>query len=85
MPRKAPARPATTSPRGTVPPQRKTTVTAGGLRRKTIYLLPEEWNAVEAAAMDKGVPESQIIRDATRAYLGLPPAPQPRPGPKPTV
>jgi hypothetical protein len=63
-------------------PQTRTTVTPGGLLRKTAYFTPDEWQALRQAAFDTEIPVSELIRLAVRKHLGLPPGPEIRPGPK---
>jgi hypothetical protein len=49
-----------------------TTVTPGGLNRLSTYILPAEREAVRRRAFEEDTSISEVIRDAIRAYLGLP-------------
>lgn len=55
-----------TGPRGG-----NTTVTAGGLLKKTIYLDAEEWEALRQKSFDEDRPISEIVREVIRHALGL--------------
>jgi hypothetical protein len=55
-----------TGPRGG-----KTTQTAGGLLKKTIYFEPEEWMALRKKSYEENRPISEIIRELIRAGLKL--------------
>ena len=44
---------------------------AGTLLRKTIYLRPDEWEALEAASTATGQPATRIVQQALRNELGL--------------
>ena len=50
----------------------KTTVTVGGLLRKTVYFDDEEWQAIRRASYDADVAFSDVVRTAVRRDLGLP-------------
>lgn len=45
---------------------------AGIMRRKTIYLAVEEWDAIEEEQQERLQSATRIIRDAVRDHLGLP-------------
>lgn len=49
----------------------ETQTTPGGFRRKGFYLLPDEVAAVRRAAFERECSESELVREAIRAYLGL--------------
>jgi hypothetical protein len=49
----------------------KTTVTPGGLLKKTVYLDPEEWAALKRRSYEEDRPVSEIIRELVRHGLGL--------------
>ena len=49
----------------------KTTVTVGGLLRKTVYFDDEEWQAIRRASYDADVAFSDVVRTAVRRDLGL--------------
>jgi Ribbon-helix-helix protein, copG family len=55
-----------TGPRGG-----RTTVTAGGLLKKTIYLDAEEWKALRRKRFEEDRPVSEIVRELIRRGLGL--------------
>jgi hypothetical protein len=46
--------------------------TPGGFIRKTIYLQPDEWEAVRQRAFSERTSESEVIRAAVRVDLKLP-------------
>jgi len=48
-----------------------TTVTAGGLLKKTIYFSPEEWQALRKKSYEEDRPVSEIVRQITAEALGL--------------
>lgn len=48
-----------------------TTVTAGGMFRKTVYFSPEEWEAIRKEAYLQDRAYTDIIRDAVRRALNL--------------
>jgi hypothetical protein len=54
-------------------PQRKakTTVTPGGLLRKTVYFTEEEWQAVRTCSYREDINYSDVIRRAVRKEMGL--------------
>jgi hypothetical protein len=54
-------------------PQRKakTTVTPGGLLRKTVYFTEEEWHAIRACSYREDINYSDVIRRAVRKEMGL--------------
>lgn len=45
--------------------------TAGGLRRKTVYLPAELEERLRKAAFDSGRAESELLREALERYLDL--------------
>jgi hypothetical protein len=49
----------------------KTTVTPGGLLKKTVYLDPEEWAALKKKSYEEDRPVSEILRQLIRRGLGL--------------
>lgn len=49
----------------------KTTVTKSGLIRTVVNLHPDERRALKLAAANRGLPASEIIREALRAHLGV--------------
>ena len=55
-----------TGPRGG-----KTTLTPGGLLKKTIYLEPDEWEALRERSYREQRPISELIRNLIRDGLGL--------------
>lgn len=55
-----------TGPRGG-----NTTVTAGGLLKKTIYLDSEEWEALRQKSFNEDRPISEIVRELIRHGLDL--------------
>ncbi len=70
------AEPGAAEPAAAVEPGRlvgsrggKTTVTDGGLMRKTTYFRPETWDAIEAAAKLNRCTAAEIVRRAVAAYL----------------
>jgi hypothetical protein len=46
--------------------------TATKLVRTTVYLRPDESNALKLAAGERAIAASEIIRQALRQFLGLP-------------
>ena len=48
-----------------------TTVTTGGMFRKTVYFSPEEWEAIRKEAYLQDRAYTDIIRDAVRRALNL--------------
>lgn len=58
---------------GSNPPRKpdKTTVTPGGLLRKTVYFEGAEWEAIRAQAYQEDKNYSDIVRRAVRKELGL--------------
>jgi hypothetical protein len=52
-------------------PSTNTSVTPGGLLRKTIYFQPEEWKAIREECFRKDVKYTELVRAAVRAYLNL--------------
>ncbi len=55
-----------TGPRGG-----NTTVLAGGLLKKTMYLEPDEWQALRRKSFEEERPISEIVRELIREGLGL--------------
>jgi hypothetical protein len=49
----------------------ETQVTPGGFRKKAFYLLPDEVQAIRRAAFDRDCSESEVVRQAVRAYFDL--------------
>jgi hypothetical protein len=49
----------------------KTTVTPGGLLRKTVYFTEEEWHAVRACSYREDINYSDVVRRAVRKEMGL--------------
>lgn len=49
-----------------------TTTTPGGLRRKVFYLNKDEDQTLRKRAFEAQVTESQLVREALRAFLDLP-------------
>lgn len=49
----------------------RTTVTPGGMLKKTVYFDPEEWAALKKKSYEEDRPISEIIREILRAGLGL--------------
>jgi hypothetical protein len=55
-----------TGPRGG-----RTTLTAGGLLKKTVYLDAEEWEILRRRSFDENRPISEILRELIRGGLEL--------------
>lgn len=55
---------------GASPRDGKTTVTAGGLLRKTVYFSEDEWAYVRRRAYEEDRPYSDIVRAAVRQTTG---------------
>jgi len=57
----------------TVPAIRKsrTTITPGGLLRKTVYFGEDEWLAIKKKAYMEDRPYTDVVREAVRDFLGL--------------
>ncbi len=51
------------------PQGQKTTVTPGGLLRKTVYFSEEEWAYVRRRAYEEDRPYSDVVREAVRRML----------------
>lgn len=66
MLRLMPTKKEMTGPRGG-----KTTFTPGGLLKKTIYLEPDEWEALREKSFREQRPISELIRALIRNGLGL--------------
>ncbi len=49
----------------------KTTVTPGGLLRKTVYFTEEEWHAIRACSYREDINYSDVVRRAVRKEMGL--------------
>ena len=49
----------------------KTTVTPGGLLRKTVYFTEEEWHAIRACSYREDINYSDVVRRAVRNEMGL--------------
>jgi hypothetical protein len=62
-------RPKTTKPVG--PRGGETTVTKSGMVRKTLWLHGEEAEALRLRAFKERRPESEMVREALRAFLGI--------------
>lgn len=52
-------------------PSATTTVTPGGLLRKTVYFSDQEWQAITRAALERKTTLSDVIRGAIREHLNL--------------
>lgn len=61
--------PRTRSKTASVAP--RTTVTAAGMLRKTVYFDKAEWEAIRLAAYQEDRAYTDIIRDAVRRALGV--------------
>ena len=63
-----------TTTKTTKPAIRKspTTITPGGLLRKTVYFSENEWLAIKKKAYMEDRPYTDIVREAIRDFLGLP-------------
>lgn len=48
-----------------------TTVTTGGMFRKTVYFSPQEWEAIRREAFLQDRAYTDIVRDAVRQMLAL--------------
>lgn len=59
------------SPQQNPPKSDKTTVTPGGLLRKTVYFESAEWEAIRAQAYREKKNYSDVVRRAIREELGL--------------
>src|SRR5919202_5780245 len=66
--RPTPSRP---SEHGTTQQKSKTTVTPGGLLRKTVYFTEEEWHAIRACSYREDINYSDVVRRAVRNEMGL--------------
>jgi hypothetical protein len=64
-----PTKPVTEKPTG--PRGGKTTLTPGGLLKKTVYLESEEWEALRKRSFLEQRPISELIRSLIREGLGL--------------
>jgi hypothetical protein len=51
----------------------KTTRTAAGLHRKTVYFSEAEWEAIRLAAYQRDCPYTDVVRDAVRRVLKVRP------------
>jgi hypothetical protein len=49
----------------------KTTVTPGGLLRKTVYFTKEEWHAIRTCSYRENINYSDVVRRAVRKEMGL--------------
>jgi len=49
----------------------ETTVTPGDLQRVGVLLTAEQYRALRKAAYERGVSQSEIVRDALDAYLKM--------------
>jgi hypothetical protein len=56
-----------TGPRGGT-----TTVTKSGMVRKTMWFNQDEAEALRVRAFEERKPESEIVREALRRFLGIP-------------
>src|SRR5215216_979478 len=62
----------TSSPEhGNTQQKAKTTVTPGGLLRKTVYFTAEEWHAIRACSYREDINYSDVVRRAVRKEMGL--------------
>ena len=59
------------APKRSTPRQGTTTITTGGLHRKTVYFSDEEWEAIRRHAFEKDRAYTDIIREAVRRLLGV--------------
>ena len=59
--------------KGTIPAIRKspTTITPGGLLRKTVYFSESEWRAIKEKAYYEDRPYTDIVREAIRNMLNV--------------
>lgn len=48
------------------------TVTPGGMLRKTVYFSPDEWQAIRQRAFAEDRAYTDIVREAVRRLLALP-------------
>lgn len=48
-----------------------TTVTPGGLLRKSMYFTEAEWQAIRERAYEEDRAYADIVREAVRAFLGI--------------
>lgn len=51
----------------------ETTITTGGLVRKSLFITLDEEYALRKLAFEENVSESSLVRRALRTFLGLPP------------
>src|SRR3954471_17604084 len=56
---------------GTRQRKEKTTVTPGGLLRKTVYFTEEEWHAIRTCSYRENINYSDVVRRAVRKEMGL--------------
>lgn len=49
----------------------KTTVTPGGLLKKTVYFSSEEWQALRKLGYEEERPITEIVRECVAQSLGL--------------
>ena len=47
------------------------TVTPGGLLRKTVYFQPEEWQAIRQRCLEEDIKYTELVRAAVRRYLKI--------------
>jgi hypothetical protein len=60
------------TPPGRAPlPRVPSTVTPGGLLRKTVYFTREEWQAIRQRAFEEDRAYTDIVREAVRRLLAL--------------
>lgn len=52
-------------------PPAKTSVTPGGLLRKTVYFQPDEWKAIREECFRRDIKYTELVRTAVRAYLAM--------------
>jgi hypothetical protein len=61
------------TPPGRAPlPKVPSTVTPGGLLRKTVYFSQAEWQAIRRKAFEEDRAYTDIVREAVRRLLALP-------------
>jgi hypothetical protein len=56
---------------GPTPRRGTTTITRGGLHRKTVYFDDAEWDAIRRAAFEQQRPYTAIVREAVRRVLRI--------------
>ena len=56
---------------GRKPGDGNTTITPGGLHRKTVYFSEAEWQAIRRLAFEQERPYTDVVREAVRRVLDL--------------